>query len=200
MRLKRGAGTQTEQLALEESSTPTVARTPDTRSLAPDTRPLTPGTRPLTPDGRTTTPAVILFCDGACSGNPGPGGWGTIIDIAGERAELSGGHPRTTNNKMELQAVIEGFRATPPGATVHIVTDSEYVAKGITSWLKGWIRNGWRTASKQPVKNQDQWEQLNDLLQAHPHKVEWVRGHNGHPENERCDELARAAIRKYVRS
>lgn len=137
-----------------------------------------------------------LWCDGACSGNPGPGGWGCIVEIDGARHEYSGGRARTTNNQMELQALIEGLKSLPAGTRVQIVTDSEYLTKGISSWLKGWIRNGWKTASKQPVKNQEQWQQLHDLLQSHPHRVEWVRGHAGHAENERCDELARMAIRR----
>jgi len=138
-------------------------------------------------------PAVI-FCDGACSGNPGPGGWGTIVDQGGVRREFSGGQGRTTNNQMELQALIEGLKAVAKGTRVKIVTDSEYVAKGATQWLKGWIRNGWKTASKQPVKNKELWQELDALLQTHPHEFQWVKGHAGHPENERCDELARAAI------
>jgi len=138
-----------------------------------------------------------IFCDGACAGNPGPGGWGTIVEQGGERRELSGGKARTTNNQMELQALIEGLKAVGPGTTVHVVTDSEYVCKGVSQWMKGWIRNGWKTASKQPVKNQEYWQEINDLLIDRPHKMEWVRGHAGHAENERCDELARAAIARY---
>lgn len=137
-----------------------------------------------------------IFCDGACAGNPGPGGWGCIVEMDGTRHEYSGGRARTTNNQMELQALIEALKTVPVGTRVQIVTDSEYVSKGITSWLRGWIRNGWKTASKQPVKNREQWQELNDLLGARPHRVEWVRGHAGHPENERCDELARAAIKQ----
>ena len=137
---------------------------------------------------------ITIFCDGACSGNPGPGGWGCIVEQGHERRELSGGHPQTTNNQMELQALIEGLHAVPIGTRVRIITDSEYVAKGITSWLRGWMKNGWKTASKQPVKNRERWQELQMLLSERPHEVEWVRGHNGHPENERCDELARAAI------
>lgn len=140
------------------------------------------------------THTAVIYCDGACSGNPGPGGWGCIVEREGEQHELSGGQARTTNNQMELQALIEGLRAVEPGTRVKVVTDSEYVSKGVTSWLKGWIRNGWRTASKAPVKNQEFWQELHTLLQERPHTMEWVRGHAGHPENERCDELARAAI------
>src|SRR5215210_6888383 len=140
-----------------------------------------------------------IFCDGACAGNPGPGGWGCIVEMNGSRYEYSGGRARTTNNQMELQALIEALKTVPTGTRVQIVTDSEYVSKGITSWLRGWIRNGWKTASKQPVKNREQWQELNDLLNARPHRVEWVRGHAGHPENERCDELARAAIKQMIK-
>lgn len=135
-----------------------------------------------------------IWCDGACSGNPGPGGWGTIVEQAGNRRELSGGSSKATNNQMEIQAMIEGLKTTAPGTHVRIITDSEYVMKGATQWIKGWIRNGWKTASKQPVKNQELWQELHALLQARPHKIEWVKGHAGHAENERCDELARAAI------
>lgn len=140
-----------------------------------------------------------IWCDGACSGNPGAGGWGAIVEENGTRRELSGGRPKTTNNQMELQALIEALQSTLPGTRVHVVTDSEYVSKGITQWMRGWIRNGWKTASKQPVKNREQWQQLHELLQARPHQIEWVRGHNGHEENERCDELARAAIKQINR-
>jgi ribonuclease HI len=139
---------------------------------------------------------TIIYCDGACSGNPGPGGWGTIVEHNGQQRELSGGRARTTNNQMELQALIEGLKAVPPSTAVRVITDSEYVAKGVTQWMKGWIRNGWKTASKQPVKNVELWQELRALLEERPHCIEWVRGHNGHPENERCDELARAAIRR----
>lgn len=137
---------------------------------------------------------TTIYCDGACSGNPGPGGWGTIVEQDGARRELSGGKLATTNNQMELMGLIEGLKAVPEGSSVRVITDSEYVAKGVTSWLKGWIRNGWKTASKQPVKNKELWQELHALLQTRPHKIEWVRGHAGHAENERCDELARAAI------
>ena len=137
---------------------------------------------------------TTIWCDGACSGNPGPGGWGTIVEQNGRRRELSGGLEKTTNNQMELQALIEGLKVVLPGTRVKIVTDSEYVAKGATTWIKGWIRNGWKTASKAPVKNQEFWQELHALLQQRPHQIEWVKGHAGHAENERCDELARAAI------
>lgn len=142
---------------------------------------------------------AVIFCDGACSGNPGPGGWGCIVEIADARREFSGGQARTTNNQMELQALIEGLRQVPSGARVRVVTDSEYVAKGVTSWLKGWVKNGWKTAAKKPVKNQELWQQIQDLTLNRPIKMEWVRGHAGHTENERCDELARSEIGKLMR-
>lgn len=138
--------------------------------------------------------SATIFCDGACSGNPGKGGWGTIVEQNGARRELSGGSAQTTNNQMEIQAMIEGLKAVPPGTRVKIVTDSEYVAKGATQWIKGWIRNGWKTAAKQPVKNKELWQELHALLEQRPHEIQWVKGHAGHAENERCDELARAAI------
>ena len=137
---------------------------------------------------------ALIWCDGACSGNPGPGGWGTIVEQNGVRRELSGGNPKATNNQMELQALIEGLKVLAPGTRVKIVTDSEYVSKGATVWIKGWIRNGWKTASKAPVKNQAWWQELHELLGQRPHRIEWVKGHAGHAENERCDVLARAAI------
>ena len=146
------------------------------------------------PSGLVPSGPMRIWCDGACSGNPGAGGWGTIIEINGARRELSGGRARTTNNQMELQALIEGLRAIPSDASVHVVTDSEYVVKGATQWMRGWIRNGWKTAAKKPVKNQEQWEAIHELLQNRQHEFEWVRGHAGHAENERCDELARNAI------
>lgn len=137
-----------------------------------------------------------IWCDGACSGNPGRGGWGAIVEQNGVRRELSGGDTDTTNNKMELSALIAALKDVPPGTKVKIVTDSDYVVKGATVWVKGWIRNGWKTAAKAPVKNQELWQELHALLQMRPHSLHWVKGHAGHPENERCDELARNAIEK----
>ena len=156
----------------------------------------------LEPEGSASDPPVpkplsgqaTIFCDGACSGNPGAGGWGTIVEMDGARREISGGAARATNNQMELQALIEGLKLVPAETKVKVVTDSEYVAKGATQWLKGWIKNGWKTASKQPVKNKELWQELNILLQSRPHTFQWVRGHAGHAENERCDEMARQAI------
>ncbi|MBK0867591.1 ribonuclease HI [Saccharopolyspora sp. HNM0986] len=135
---------------------------------------------------------VELFTDGACSGNPGPGGWGVVLRYGTHERELHGGEPGTTNNKMELTAVIEGLAAlTRPMPVVLVHTDSTYVLKGITEWLAGWKRNGWKTASKQPVKNAELWQRLEAEAQRHG-TVEWnwVKGHAGHPENERADKLA----------
>lgn len=140
---------------------------------------------------------IAIFTDGACSGNPGPGGWGTIVCLADGRVrELGGGTPATTNNRMEMSAVLEGLRAiadTPGTAVVH--TDSTYVLGGITSWISGWKRRGWTTAAGEPVKNEDLWRALVEA--ARPHTIEWiwVKGHDGHVENERVDKLASDAAR-----
>jgi ribonuclease HI len=137
---------------------------------------------------------VDLFVDGACSGNPGPGGWGAILRWRGHEKELSGGAPDTTNNRMELTAAIEGLNALRREATVRVTTDSTYVRDGITKWLPQWKRRGWKTAEKKPVKNEDLWRALDTAAQRHSVTWHWVRGHDGHPENERADALARAAI------
>ncbi|MFZ9012692.1 MAG: ribonuclease HI [Alphaproteobacteria bacterium] len=137
---------------------------------------------------------VEIFTDGACSGNPGPGGWGAILRYKSTEKELSGGEPLTTNNRMELMAAIIALETLNRPSTVKLSTDSVYVRDGITKWLPNWKRNGWKTAAKKPVKNDDLWQRL-DIAQA-PHSIEWIwiKGHAGHVENERCDELARAAI------
>jgi ribonuclease HI len=137
---------------------------------------------------------VELFVDGACSGNPGPGGWGAILRWRGHEKELSGGAPDTTNNRMELSAAIEGLNAITRPAHVRVTTDSMYVRDGITKWLHSWKKRGWKTADKKPVKNEDLWRALDEAAQRHEVEWHWVRGHNGHPENERADALARAAI------
>jgi len=137
---------------------------------------------------------VTLFTDGACSGNPGPGGWGALLCYKKRERELSGGEPDTTNNRMELLAVIHGLEALKRPVRVRICTDSQYVMKGITEWLSVWKRRGWKTAGRQPVKNVDLWQRLEAALAPHQIEWEWVRGHSGHPENERVDALARAAI------
>jgi ribonuclease HI len=137
---------------------------------------------------------VEIFTDGACSGNPGPGGWGAILRYKSTEKELSGGEPLTTNNRMELMAAIIALETLNRPSTVKLSTDSVYVRDGITKWLPNWKRNGWKTAAKKPVKNDDLWQRL-DIAQA-PHSIEWIwiKGHAGHVENERCDELARDAI------
>jgi ribonuclease HI len=141
---------------------------------------------------------VRMYTDGACEGNPGPGGYAAIIDRNGKRTEVKGSERQTTNNRMELLAVIAGLRTLEEPATVSVVTDSQYVAKGMTTWIHSWRRKGWRTASGTPVKNRDLWEELDTLGRRHRLRFEWIRGHNGHPENERADALAREAIRDLV--
>ncbi len=137
---------------------------------------------------------VELFGDGACSGNPGPGGWGTVLRWRGQEREFSGGEAQTTNNRMELMAIIAGLEALKRPVTVDIYTDSRYVHDGITKFIHGWRRNGWKTADKKPVKNIDLWERLTIAMKPHHLRWHWIKGHNGHPENERADALARAAI------
>lgn len=142
-------------------------------------------------DGR-----VQIFTDGSCLGNPGPGGWAAVLRLDGRTRELSGGMAGTTNNRMELTAVIEALAALKTSAPVEIHTDSQYVKNAFTQhWVRNWQRNGWQTAAKKPVKNQDLWHRLIALLEPLDVRWRWVRGHSGHPENERCDELARAAAR-----
>ena len=140
---------------------------------------------------------VTIYTDGACSGNPGPGGWGAILVHGGTRKELSGGESETTNNRMELQAAIEALNALKRPCKVALYTDSVYVRDGITKWIKGWQRNGWRTAAKKPVKNAELWQALQAALQPHDIDWHWVKGHAGHPENERADELARTGMAPY---
>lgn len=139
-------------------------------------------------------PKVVIHTDGACSGNPGPGGWGAILESGPHRKELKGGEAQTTNNRMELTAAIEALEALKAPSDVELYTDSNYLRGGITSWIKGWKRNGWRTADKKPVKNGALWQRL-EQAEA-PHRVDWhwVKGHAGHDENERADELAREGL------
>ena len=135
--------------------------------------------------------SVELFTDGACSGNPGPGGWGAILRFGNAEKELSGGEMNTTNNRMELTAVIEGLSALKEPCAVKLTTDSKYVADGVTKgWAESWRKNGWRKADKKPALNPDLWEKLLDLLKIHQVEICWVKGHAGHIENERCDRLA----------
>ena len=134
---------------------------------------------------------VKIFTDGACSGNPGPGGWGAILKYGGKVKELSGGEKNTTNNRMELTAAIKGLSALKEPCSVTLTTDSKYVADGITlGWAESWRKNGWRKADKKPALNPDLWEELLNLCEKHEVKIVWVKGHDGHPENERCDQLA----------
>lgn len=139
---------------------------------------------------------VEIFSDGACSGNPGPGGWGTILRSGGHEKELSGYEPETTNNRMELSGAIAGLEALTRPCHVQLTTDSEYVKKGMTEWIEGWVKRGWKNSQKKPVANRDLWERLLELTKQHQVDWHWVRGHDGHAENERCDALARAAIDK----
>lgn len=137
---------------------------------------------------------VEIFCDGACSGNPGVGGYGSILRCGGKEKELSGAEGTTTNNRMEMSAAIAGLEALTRPCEVVLTTDSQYLVKGMTEWLPGWQKRGWVNSKKEPVVNRDLWERLVELTKVHKVRWVWVRGHNGHPENERCDELARAAI------
>lgn len=142
----------------------------------------------------STEDRVEIFTDGACSGNPGPGGWGLILRWRGHERELNGGEPETTNNRMELMAAIQGLESLKRPSKVTVHTDSTYVMDGITKWIHGWKRNGWRTAAKKPVKNEDLWRRLDAALAQHDIQWQWVKGHAGHPENERADALAREAV------
>lgn len=137
---------------------------------------------------------VEVFTDGACSGNPGPGGWGAILRFGGAEKEFSGGDRMTTNNRMELMAVIVALEALNRSSNVRVTTDSKYVKDGASSWLPNWKKRGWKTADNKPVKNDDLWKRLDRALAAHKVELCWVKGHDGHPENERCDALARGAI------
>ncbi|WP_200909758.1 ribonuclease HI [Azospirillum thiophilum] len=141
--------------------------------------------------GRRT---VDIFTDGACSGNPGPGGWGAILRYGEVEKELYGGEPATTNNRMELMAAIMALEALKKPVVVRLFTDSEYVKNGITKWIHGWKAKGWLTADRKPVKNVDLWQRLEEAKRQHEIEFHWVRGHAGHPENERADELARRGV------
>ena len=139
--------------------------------------------------------AVDIYTDGACSGNPGPGGWGALLRYKGTEKELCGGEPETTNNRMEIMAAIMGLESLKRPMRVNIYTDSQYLKDGVTKWLSQWMARGWKTASRQPVKNQDLWQRLTAAAAKHTVEYHWVRGHDGHPENERVDKLAVAAAK-----
>lgn len=137
---------------------------------------------------------IEIYTDGACSGNPGPGGWGVLIQENGEEQRLSGGEPDTTNNRMELMAAIEALNHFSEGTDLTIYTDSQYVKNGVTTWIEGWKRNGWKTAARKPVKNQDLWQRLDTLAAARKVTWKWVKGHAGDPGNEEADRLARVGL------
>lgn len=140
------------------------------------------------------TERVDIFSDGACKGNPGPGGWGALLRFGGNEKELCGGEPNTTNNRMELMAVIQALEALKRPCQVRVTTDSQYVKRGVTEWMSRWKRNGWRTADRKPVKNRDLWERMDAALSRHQLEWKWVKGHAGHAENERADQLANRGI------
>ncbi len=142
----------------------------------------------------TTKSSVEIYTDGACSGNPGPGGWGAVMRFNGAEKELSGGENPTTNNRMEMMAVIKSLEALTRPCKVDLYTDSKYVKDGLEQWLAGWKARGWKTADKKPVKNMDLWIELENQVSRHDVKLHWIKGHAGHPENERADQLAVAAI------
>jgi ribonuclease HI len=144
--------------------------------------------------------AVEIFSDGACKGNPGVGGWGALLRMNGAEKELFGGEPNTTNNRMELTAVIQALTALTRPCEVLIHTDSQYVMKGMMEWIEGWKAKGWKTAAKQPVKNDDLWKTLDKLVAMHDVDWRWVKGHSGHPENERADQLANRGVELILKS
>jgi ribonuclease HI len=143
-------------------------------------------------------PKVVIHTDGACSGNPGPGGWGAILESGPHRKEIKGGEPMTTNNRMELTAAIQALEALKGPSDVDLYTDSNYLRGGITSWIKGWNKNGWRTADKKPVKNAELWQRLQEAEARHTVRWHWVKGHVGHDDNERADELAREGMAPFL--
>ena len=142
---------------------------------------------------------VVIHTDGACKGNPGPGGWGALIDRDGSIEELSGGEHATTNNRMEMTAVIRALESLAPGTDIALYTDSQYVKNGIETWIHGWKKNGWKTADRKPVKNSDLWRELDTLAARHRISWHWVRGHNAHPGNERADALANEGVLQAIK-
>jgi ribonuclease HI len=146
------------------------------------------------PKNASSADIVRIYTDGACKGNPGPGGWGVLLKTGASEKELFGGEPQTTNNRMELTAVIRALEALDSGRDVEVYTDSQYVQKGISEWMRDWKRRGWRTADRKPVKNQDLWQELDQLAGSHRIAWHWVKGHAGHPGNERADALANRGV------
>lgn len=144
------------------------------------------------------TDVVEMFTDGACKGNPGPGGWGVLLRYRDKEKSLHGGERDTTNNRMELMAVIEGLKSLKRSCDVVVTTDSEYVKNGITSWIHGWKKRGWKTSAKKPVKNEDLWRKLDEQVMKHDVKWQWVKGHSGHRENEIADQLANQGVEKVI--
>jgi len=142
---------------------------------------------------------VEIFTDGACKGNPGPGGWGALLRYEGKQKELYGGEPDTTNNRMEMTAAVEALKCLKRPCQIRLTTDSQYLRKGITEWLKGWKKNGWKTAAKQPVKNADLWKALDEQVARHQVEWCWVKGHSGHVENEIADTLANRGVDEFGR-
>ncbi len=149
-------------------------------------------------EAETNSNTVYIYADGACKGNPGVGGWGALLMYQGHEKAICGGDLDTTNNRMELQAVIEGLKLLKRECVVKVYTDSRYVQQGITEWIEGWKAKGWRTASKKPVKNDDLWKELDALTKGHEISWHWVKGHAGHPGNERADELANEGVEKVL--
>jgi ribonuclease HI len=147
----------------------------------------------------TDNETIVIYTDGACSGNPGPGGWGAILMWGAHRKELTGGEATTTNNRMELMAAISALEALKRPSKVELHTDSNYVKNGVTGWIHGWKRNGWKTADKKPVKNAELWQRLDEARKAHDVDWRWVQGHAGHEHNERADELARQGMAPFKR-
>ena len=194
---RTGATTGTSTGAVEGSDLAPRMRFASTAAGASDVEPSTKaGSDESGAPSASKKLSIELYTDGACTGNPGPGGWGYILrdPETGKEKEGSGGDPQTTNNRMELLSVIEGLRALRKPATVRLVSDSQYVVKGLQEWLKGWKARGWRKADKSPVLNKELWEELDRLAAVHDVRPEWIRGHQGHHFNERCDRLAVAAI------
>lgn len=151
-------------------------------------------------EGSDPQKTVTIHTDGGCHGNPGPGGWAAVLESGGKRRELSGGSPATTNNRMELQAAIEALSALKEPCRVEMFTDSQYLRLGVTQWLAGWKRKGWKTSTKQPVKNEDLWRQIDELAARHQINWRWLKGHIGHKWNERCDALANDEMAKIRRA